>query len=70
MPVTPPSMKRLESRKPWRPIPAEKMPKMMKSALPISRRSHFMGSRILSGARGRNLFGDRAHVFKSDTNAT
>jgi len=28
-PVTPPSMKRLDSKKPWMPIPAERTPRVM-----------------------------------------
>src|SRR4051812_14524473 len=36
-PVTPPSMKRLDSRNPWSPIPAERMPNVIRAALRNSR---------------------------------
>src|SRR4051812_26836827 len=41
MPVTPPSMKLLESRKPCRPIPADRMPSTTRNALRNSRRTRF-----------------------------
>jgi hypothetical protein len=44
-PVTPPSMKRLDRRKPWRPIPAARMPERMYTALTSSLRWRFMGER-------------------------
>jgi hypothetical protein len=44
-PVTPPSMKRLDSKKPLSPMPAEKMPRMMRIAFFVSRANVFMGGR-------------------------
>ena len=49
-PVTPPSMKLLESRNPFRPIAAERMPAAMKSALTASRRRGYLAARSYASA--------------------
>src|SRR5437667_1508364 len=69
MPVTPPSMKLLDSRKPFSPMPAERMPSTIRPAFNISRStramrdvlSHTGGVRVFSGGL-RSCPRDRARA--------